>query len=92
MQEVFRKYPEYEEQAVGTVRNEGIRKDCMGVSAGADDAGNPDAGTDRPALDEVHDKAVIVSVNAAASLTATGRTDLLFGNKLPHAGFKKGIR
>lgn len=91
-QEVFSKHPEDEEQAVGTVRDEGIWKDCMGVSAGADDAGNPDAGADRPAINEVHDKAVIVSVNTATSLTATGRTNLPFGNKLPHAGFKKGIR
>ena len=92
MQKVLRKYPEDEEQAVGTIGDEGIRQDGMGATAGADDAGDPYVGNGRPSRHEVHDKAVVVSVNAAAALTSAGRADLSPGNKPAHAGFKKGQR
>jgi len=62
VQKVFGDNSENEEDTVGIVRNDQIRKDCMGVSTTADNPHDFDRMINRASLDEINQISLVRSV------------------------------
>jgi len=77
-------YPQDEEKSIGLVRDNGIRKDGMGMPAGTDDAGYAYAMFFMPRSIEINDMPVVVSMNPAVTLPLAARAGLLFWMKRFH--------
>ncbi len=73
-----------EKEAVLFIRNDRIKEDSMGGTAGADDPQYSDPGDDRLPIYEVDQVTVIISMDMAVSLTLTVRAGLLFGVEKRH--------
>ena len=86
---VFRENTQDEKQAVTGVRNDEIRKDSMGMAAGADDTQDADLMTYRPAIYKVHKGTPITGMHTAGTSGATERTGLQFGTESVHEGIKQ---
>ncbi len=78
LSEVFDKYPQYKEETVGIVRNDGIRKDGVGMTAGTDDSGDPYQNRNRFAAYEVYYVAAVISMDTAITLPPAYGTCFLF--------------
>ena len=77
MHEVFGQSTQDKEKRIGIIRDDRIREDRMcTAAAGTPDPENTETVGYRNAADEINRKAVVVSVNAALALPATGWTDL----------------
>ena len=77
-------YPQDEEKSIGLVRDDGIRKDGVGMPAGTDDAGYAYTMLFVPRSIEINDMPVVVSMNPAVTLPLAAGTGLLFWMKRFH--------
>jgi len=79
-------YPQDEEKSIGLVRDNGIRKDGVGMPAGTDDAGYAYTMFFVPRTIEIDDMPVVVSMNPAVTRSFTTGAGLLLRMKRLHTG------
>ena len=79
-------YPQDEEKSIGLVRDDGIRKDGVGMPAGTDDAGYAYTMLFVPRSIEINDMPVVVSMNPAVTRPFTIEAGLLLRVKRLHTG------
>ena len=79
-------YSQDEEKSIGLVRDDGIRKDGVGMPAGTDDAGYAYTMFFVPRSIEINDMPVVVSMNPAVTRPFTIGAGLLLRVKRLHTG------
>jgi hypothetical protein len=87
---MIRKYAQYKEKTVCTVRYDVVRQNgmCM-MTAVADDSHDTDGEGDLSSGNEVGDSTIIVSMDVAASPGTTDRAGLTFRHKLLHVSVEE---
>ena len=88
LQAVFGYDPEDEKETVTIVRNYGIRKDGVGMTAGTLHPGYTDLSLIGSIAYKVYDIAVIVRVDTAVTFPFACRTYFSFGPKILRTSFK----
>ena len=89
VQKAFGDNSENEEDTVGIVRNDQIRKDCMGVSTTADNPHDFDRMINRASLDEINQISLVRSVSGARMRDPTNRTGFHFRAESSHKRIKQ---
>lgn len=88
-QEILRQDPEDEEEAIGRIRDDKVREDGMGMTAGTDKAQDTEAVADRFPSHEINQGAVIISMDGAGAFHSAARAGLQFRTETDHEGVKK---
>lgn len=89
VQEIFRQDLQDEEKAMGSIRDDEVRKDGVCMAAGTDEAEDAEAVADRGAMDEIEKGAVIVGVDRTGAFCPAAGTSLEFRAESSHKGIKK---
>jgi len=92
MAEILRQDAEDEKKAIGGIRNDEVREDGMGVSAGTDKAQDTEAVPDRFACYEINEGAVIISMDRAGAFRSAAGAGLQLRLETVHERIKKFFR
>ena len=88
--EIFAKESEDEEQAVGGVRDNAVRKDCVGmIAAGTEDPHDAEFILFRMSVSEINDRPAVIIMDVTVSGGTTDGAGFLPGLKLSHVGLKE---
>ena len=88
VQEILCQDTEDEEQAVAGIGDDEIREDGMGMAAGADEAKDAEAVSDRGAIYEIHQGTVIIGMDLAVACCPAEGTGLQLGTESNHERLK----
>ncbi len=87
---IFAKESEDEEQAVGGVRDNAVRKDCVGmIAAVTEDPHDAEFILFRMSVSEINDRPAVIIMDVTVSGGPTDGAGLLSGLKLSHVGLKE---
>ena len=91
-QEIHSQDMEEEEQAVRGIRDNEVRQDGMGMSAGTNETEDADTVPEWFSTQEINQGTVIISMDGAGAPGTTTGTGLQFRTETRHKGIKKIIR
>lgn len=91
-QEIHSQDMEEEEQAVRGIRDNEVRQDGMGMSAGTNETEDADTVPEWFSTQEINQRTVIIGMDGAGAFDAAARAGLQFRAKTRHEGIKKIFR